>query len=801
MIGHKIDSRGVRTFGPIPVSTMSLGIRILADNSRTTVDIGHLRGILVPVTLRLAGRLLGVRNQRVQDFIDDGVLAPAGADRGRGRDYVLFDPAWVLADLYENYVAGMPEPDRHSDFAKFDRIRLRCNIPDQHPVPEKVVDGLFRRLMEIGHFGRREASLFLSHNDVRWSFIKAGLNARMASFCSRRPDVPLIRISLEMLRKALPDPIANAPRTCFERQAFDQTELEEGNINPGREPPASSARGKLWRLKEFFHFGSLYSLVAAARMRRSAHLDDHLTIIARVEDIMRTHAPGRRWTRETYTDALRAYAIDRTIRPNDTPMVRDMTVRYWRVFVWHMQSYLRQQPKSVSSELRPFVPGLLRLSYEFRRELKALYGHLRAQGRAARKMKSHKAMEELDAIVDATTNRRDELRALGEAAREEMDSFADGEEYRDVGVELPILDARGNLAGGTQTIWLRIWRLAAAMTSIGLGVGASSERDGSEIDDGVSRAAVPKPDFIVEHRRTVANGAHKKRDPYMFVLDRLFVTSGGARLSEPLKEARHQAIAEGGFPGTQHLAAGTLTFDMWRAYIKRHGIEQGRHFVALEAIEYGIRLAFHALDCVNQSFNRPHEVRQQRLGGWEEIDLPDDVESDEPWHKQIVIGKVQPRRDLAQIEFTSLTIREASLNEAIDICELHMRYAGFDEFPVMKAPADFKWKCPPGRYLISSNGVTLSRFQLTVLVRYLLVGWPDFTLYDFRHANAEDAAFDHLHPRLIKLLLGQRADETAMYYSLLDEWAQKVVDEENLRRRMETQDARLDRTSTPDATA
>lgn len=277
----------------------------------------------------------------------------------------------------------------------------------------------------------------------------------------------------------------------------------------------------------------------------------------------------------------------------------------------------------------------------------------------------------------------------------------------------------------------------------------------------------------------------------MFGLDRLFVSSRPASLPDAMKEARHQAIAVGGLPGSQQTAAGTISFDIWRARVKRRGAEVGRHFVALEAIEYGIRLAYHALDCVNQSFNRPHEVRQQRVAGWEQIDLPTDLESHEPWHKQMVVGKVQARRDLAEVVPIALTIRETSLNEAIDICELHMRYAGRVKFPVMNAPEDFKWKCPPGKFVFSSNGVTLTRWQLTVLVDYLLIGWPDYSLYDFRHANAEDAAFDHLHPRLIQLLLGQRSIESALYYSELDEWAQNIVDADNLRRRMDEQDVRL----------
>lgn len=793
------DNRGIRSQGPIMASTMSLGIRVFPDNRRTMIDIAAFRGEQIPVTHRLAALLLGTHKTHIGDLVDEGLLIHAGIDRGRSRDFVMIDPSWQLLDVYDRWTAELELPYEYAEFAKFDRICTLCKVPADYPTPGIVIDGLFQRLAEIGLFGRREANMFITFNKVRWIGIKTGLNARLATFCSRRPDVPILNVTLDMFRQSLPEPIASAPRTCFER-VVDQEGIEDDGTDYGREPPCSRVRAQVWRLKELFEFGSLYALLSAGQMRRQEQLSDHLTIIARVEEIVRAHAPGVRWTNDVFVEALHAYAIDCTTRPNDTPFVRDITVRLWRVFVWRVTSYLRQQPMGVSAALEPYVPRRFRLSYEFRRELKERYGHLRAVGRAKRKLMSHQAMLELDAIVDATANRRDELRAMGVAVRKEMDDLAVDENSRDVGVTMPILDGRGNLAGGTQTVWLRVWRLDAARSSLGMG---SWRRERNKLDGGDEdedegaydfETATARPEFIVEHLRTEAVGPHAARNPYMFELDRLFVASSPASLPDAMKEARHQAIATRGLPGAQPTAAGTISFDMWRARIKRSGAKVGRHFVALEAIEYGMRLAHHALDCVNQSFNRPHEVRQQRVTGWEEIDLPEELGDHEPWHKQMVVGKVQARQDLMEVVPVALTIRESSLNEAIDICELHMRYAGLDRFPVMQAPGDFRWKCPPGKFVFSSNGVIVSRWQLTVLVDYLFVGWPDFALYDFRHANAEDAALDHVHPQLIKLLLGQRSLESAVYYSKLDEWAQEFVNGENLRRRMESQDDRLAQT-------
>ncbi len=109
----------------------------------------------------------------------------------------------------------------------------------------------------------------------------------------------------------------------------------------------------------------------------------------------------------------------------------------------------------------------------------------------------------------------------------------------------------------------------------------------------------------------------------------------------------------------------------------------------------------------------------------------------------------------------------------------------------MAAPLDFRWKCGPGQYVISTFGRTLTAGELRLLLRYLLVGWGDLSLHDFRHAEAEDAAFDGYSTKLIMFLLGQTDINNAAYYSLLDDWARDIVDQDRLRRREREQDERL----------
>ena len=819
---------GVRAFGPIPIvgGPESFGAPIGRIRPGTAVDLGPYRGTPIPMARAAIQRLSGL-NQHVVELLErEGALSPSDAPNDKGGVHLLFDPAWTAIEVHDAWAARQPMPIGHADFPVFDAMRRQCQVPDGHPYPEQVLEGMFQRLLEIGNFGRHEVGVFLSLNEARWKAVKAWLDARLGRFCAVREHAG--RVTLEMLRLSLPTVLRTAPRTCFEplpRAATDagacdaavaaastpadadarEDDGDEGEfrfcgssgpadtkINAGREAPSAAARATLWGMDELRLTATLYALFMAPALRRAKALCGHVNVMAKMEAIMREHAPCGGWTSQDYAAAFRAYAIDKTILPADTPATRYRTVRMFRILVARVHMYLGRRSPQFAAEVRPLVAPALRLPIPFRRELKQLYGHLKVAGQEARKRTSHKAMDELDQIVDATRNRRDEMRALGGAVRLESDAFEPGERERVVGVELPVLDGRGALAGGTQKVWLRVWRCETALEDLDR---VPSEQ-GQARARGLRRTDTLPPaaaGFIAEHIDTIPVGRSVSREPWMLELDRLGVTGQFGRASPERKEARHRAIVDHGLPGSRHTAAGTLNFDCRRAHIRRYGLEVGRHFAPIEQAEYGIRLAYHSLDCVNQSYNRLHEVRQQTRGGFRRIDLPPElaVPDAEPWFRQDVIGKVPRWRDLAEMLPVPLAIRQTSRMEAIALTELHKRHAGLRVFPTMAAAYDFKWKCAPAQYVISSFGRTLNMGELHVLLEYLLVGWDDYGFQDFRHAEAEDAAFDGYSTKLIAFLLGQADIDNALYYSQLDDWARAIVDQERLRRREEAQDRRL----------
>ena len=746
------------------------------------------------------------------------MLREAAEVEKRGRHLVLIDPAWSTADIHDAWARDRPMPVHHADFTPFEDVRWWCRLPDDHPYPPQLLEGLFQKLVEIGNFSDVEVGVFLSLNKARWNVVKPWLNARLGKFCLTRTRSE--RVTLEMLRFSLPQVMQTAPQTCFEPikkgpeahvQILDDPgagddwgEFAEPNdpagtsgpeaesrINYAREAPSASSRRRLWAMAELYLTASLYALIAAPALRRKEEVDFHLGVLGKVEAVMRMHAPDQEWTVDTYRAAFRAYAIDQTILPNELPAVRWQTVLMFRIIIARLHTYLRRQRHPFAAAVRPLVAPRVTLSYDFRKEMHDKYGGLRVAGREERKKTSHKAMNELDMIISATTNRRDEMRTLGEAMRDEIKAFDESERFREVGVKLPVLDERGLLAGGEQKKWVRVWRCNDALVSMG----REPLVDGSLRFPERRREGAPplvRPNFIAEILDTLPVGNSMTREPWMIELDRLGVFASFGKASPDLKEARHRAIVDRGLPGHAAPAAGTLNFDIWRGHIRRFGLEVGRHFAPIEQQEYGIRLAFHALDCVNQSYNRGHEVRQQVRNDWRKLDLGPKLlaRQGEEWFRQDVIGKVPRWRDLAEMKPVPLGMRETSYLEMLAITELHKLHAGLRKFPVMAAPADFKWKCGPGQYVISSFGRALTQLQLQIPLWYLLDGWDDYTLHDFRHAEAEDAALDGYSAKLIAFLLGQQDIDNALYYSQLPDWAREVVDRENLRRREEEQDRR-----------
>lgn len=769
---------GIRTYGPIIVPAKSL-----APQHRTTfgrhVDIGLLRGTPVGMRRLTMANLTSSCKGTIGFLCAVGVLQRLEVE-GHSSQYVLYDPGRSLASYYFEWVERTPAPVSQADFELHRRVRTSCQVLAASPYPEKIKEAIYQRLKAIGNLTRHEANGLVSLSRECWADLSAWLRQRDSQHSRARPRyADAGTASLDEFVDRLPEAMKGLPKTFLDKR-----------LPYSRNAPDRAARRRIACLSEFRDTGALYAMISAPRERRSGNLAVALLAIARVEEIMRTHAPGEAWGSSDYRAALIRYGTIKDILPEDVPAVRWLTIRYWRLVVARLHRYRSMYDPKDRTGIRALLPPRFKRPREMLVELGGLHREHTKEGRARRKREAHEAFRCLDDILDAAQTRAQCMRALGEAKREAEKAIADDADFHDFSVTLPRLDRRGLPVGGRHTERLRLWRTRAAASSI-----AAEMRPLNTVE---SRAKVKRLEsssydqaFIVEHLYRFGGDASAD-ECWMLELARLGVFTCPTRLSSEDQEHRYAAIREHGLPGYQPHGASVLGFEDLRAGLSRYGRDMNRSFVPLDEMEAAVRLGALYLRIIDQTFRRGQEVRQSRHDSWvrhgpKTASSPDDEKP--RFMTQAVLPKVSRRKDLAQIEKVSVTVTRDVVEEAEEMRILNRRIVGTAS-PVVPCAADIQWKCGPAEYVFSFGGRALLANELNLFLRYVLAGWPPFTAHDFRHAEAEEAAFDGEPESKIQAALGHGSVGITRDYTELPPWAEKQLADRSDRRRAQRLDER-----------
>lgn len=769
-------TNGRRPYGPIIVSRNSIPVEVRGSTREKLIDITPFIGSSVPVTLETARLLLGLQFTAIQTLLDAGVFERYMPDKPNSRTYVLLDPSTCVRDLYEAWLDRQPMPKTHEEFDVHRSVRRISRIPHDEPLPGILLEGAFRRLIEHGNISKSEVVIFLPLHPENSDSTLSWMHWRLHGYRKKRSNFRRSGLTVEDLRGALPPNLQEAPFTCLTTDHPYEFEA-----------PSPSMIARLWQLDRLFVPASLYVLATAPLIRRSDLLLERVRSMERIQEIFAHYAPERDLTPAEVEASLRGYLFDDDVQSNDPPSVRLLTVTRWADITQALQIYLSRLLPEAASTMQAYAPTPFVITPNFAKEIKERLGDLRAEGRARRQQTALAALADLELILTAATNRRDELRSFGEAYRHEVDQMLADEESRIFSVRVPCLDARGNLSGGINKVRFKIWRTGAAWNSLLHTPRATKNTRqiaGKRADLNSDRYEEP---FIVEHLGTEADDGHAATEPWMIGLDRLGVTQSLANGDPGLKEQRHQTIYSLGLPGSRGCTKGLLTFEEERAALKRNGLKQDRHFFPLEEIEHALRLAYVVLDCVSQSYNRAQEIRQMVRQGWDVAESYDG----EVRHSQRALPKIPKGKDLVTATPVKVIITETALNEIYDLCELHQRRCSYAKFPIMQAARDLRWKCPPGEYVISYNSTPLSKYEGQLFLRYLLAGWPEYTFHDFRYVMAKDAALDGHTPEEVASMLGQETLAIAEDYMCLEGFDRELKDYDSIRRRMMAQDERL----------
>ena len=740
------------------------------------IDISVCRGRTIALSLATVAKLTGVCKQSVHRLLDAGVLQRCEQSSHGRFIFVLFDVGRSLQSYFHAWVERSTPPRSHAQFALYRRLREICRVWAGAPHPERILEAVFQKLKEIGNFTRHEVNGLIPCDPLTFKEISAWLHIRYGTYARQRHAISEeTPVTWEIFAAALPEEFGHLPKTCLDQRRPFQ-----------RERPSLRVRHRVWHLDKLFNAGSLYAIIYAARLRRPEQIRGAMGVIARVEQIMRAHAPGGKWTTKTYQEALHRYAVDCDILPHDVPSVRDYTVRFWRIIVQRLRRYCIKHDPFGKKGLLKLMPPKFTMPLELRRELIARYGGLRPAGAQRRKDDSHQAFAELDTILEAAEHRRGEFKTFGDAMRAAQDSIAAFEAFKDFPVSVKVLDGRGMPTGGFQIETFRLWRIEAAWRSLAdyhsprtKTAQALNDRERLGFDDG----------FIAEHLHTVGDAGAEAQTSWMVRLCSLGVFVTPAYLPIEVREVRHEEIARAGLPGFVGHGGGLLGFDQEGATLARNGRAFGRNFVPVLEIERAIRFSWLALEMVADTMRRIHEIQQLLRRPWK----PADILPGRKHFTQKVWPKVEPGIDLSKVEKVDVTVRSELIDEMLDLCDLHVESCGSDGFPTMQPASPLRWKCGEGEYAFSHQGRALLSSELNLFLRYLLVGWPPFTFHDFRHAGAEEAEFDGEPEGAIQAGLGHKSVSSTKKYIKLADWAQAEKDARHEGERAVRQDERGER--------
>jgi hypothetical protein len=758
-------ARDERSLGPVWVSSQARPVEE-QQIAEGLIDIAALRGCEVALTYSTIADLERCGRKVIHKLVEYGVLESAGSSHKGRRLFVRYDISKSLADYYFEWISRTPGPTlvTHEDFERYRQIRRWCKVSADEPHPDIVVDAVCRKLLEIGNFGFHEVNGLIPLVHSGWSDFSTRLKQRICAYaiknrrlrvfmrkaCAIQAEVP---VSWDLFKAALPDEFLNLPQTCLDPNPRNQ-----------RDRPALRFRERAWKLTRLFDLASLFAIVQSARERRPNEMLVGFHTMDRIEEIMFTYKPDGRWMRKDYAAAIERYAIDQDILPLDSDATRLRTVYTWRLILERLRRYCALHDPHNERGIRQLLPPRFRISRLMKAKLTARYAYLAEQTVMDRKEDAHQAFADLDLIHEAARNRRDEMQRFGNALRVAEQQIGAEELFVDFSVQIPTLDSRGIATGDEQIEMFRMWRNDAAWRSFKSHEApftrtrhSAQNRERKGFRDG----------FVVEHLWTRGVDGSEPRTGWMIELSKLFVAGCPALLPVDVREARHEKIRDLGLPGFRSSGPGLIRFGADGGTLARCGLENGRSFIPLEQAEIAIRFAYIALDIVAQSYSRTHEIQQITRLGWTEVDVVPGKEH----MRQEVLPKIEAGQDVSTVEPVRITVTAETITEILDICELHVTRCGLDDFPVMPASDSLAWKCAPAEYAISWAGRALHPFELNYFLRFLLAGWPPFTFHDFRHAEAEEDAFDGVEESIIQDSLGHKSVAATRIYTKLPNWA------------------------------
>ncbi|MDG6079037.1 hypothetical protein E3U23_07510 [Erythrobacter litoralis] len=695
-----------------------------------------------------------VSSSGFKGFINDGVVPKETLPALLGAIAKAANPEETRSSVYD---AVCSQRDSFADYAALKQHRdlsRFLGIDRYHP---KVLVGIHELLAPFGEPKMREVEQLIDVADGKWRSFKRDMASARGVLPGLLDTEPRRgRATFEELLINLPFDHRMLKNTCADPvrgHRFD-------DVEPNWCDSASS-------LRTFRDLAVVGMIVLAARGKKACWINRFIRALRRL-DILATIYSDELTDDQDQLSKLCEIYVQRPVHGGsfDSDRTRADTIASLKRDIPAIHDFLsRKNFDPIRGELDLIVPREINLG-----TATGIYSELRkrtqAQGWDARKKVTNPQNDTLNMRFRSMKARSSVMRLIGDAIRSRVADALETGRIVDCNVVVPTLDDHGVPTISRQVELFRIWPTELAMKQFG-----KKPR----------RFAPDAPiteHYIVEHVGTEPFGSHPENETWTITIAKARVHAKVARASAEVQAARHEAMRRFNLPGGRPTHRGLCVFERWKAQLAIAAKARGTIFVQVEEIEAAVRLAALACEISEQSRARFESIAQLRPKRFKR----NDKGAATPRHSQDVLPKWTKGGNPRSIKPMEINISEASLDEMVSICELHMRAAGFDKFPVMKPLKSFEWKIPSDQYAFSWNGRVLDQVTVSHCLDLLQAGWKRLSVHDLRYCLSEEAALDGESEFVAQKSLGHACEKHTKDYRYSVQLAAVMQAEIDLRR-------------------
>lgn len=631
---------------------------------------------------------------------------------------------------------------------KYKILRRRANVPAGDPHPPAFISAVLTRLMAVGTISEPEIRQWLEAPGHGQGMVD--LFKELATGL-RRNRLPL-PAGLSPSSEDMLDPfpfLAGLPETCYEDE---ETYAEVTDL----------ARSIAWVMDGLAPAGALFCAVAPRYFRASPVIESILRNVALLERIAAAAGIGLSLGDPKSVKAAADHLLDSPACSHLSDGTRRLMLWSLRVLIRTLRRYIRFRDPDDAHGLSAIRPA--ELSQTVANRLNVLTAAVRQQYRDSRKARVHRFTGKLSALDFAADLNLEQVilatRALASGAKD-----LGAEDWKDVPVQMTIVDHRGRLRPGKQVCTWRLWkplpfhRLLRKRTSDKEEI----ERLDATITEMEAAVATGKPlDLIHEYRHTRGVAGSTPIEPFHVTCWRYGLIARPARIPARLRHKRHMLLRQLKLPGysTQRseLLMGTeAQMDLWRISVR-----QNRTIAYLDAFEHALRFAHFGLSSVLENFSRTTAFMQQTQdqSGWGLRPLAGVKTAGFLAHDKQT-GELQE-------EMTWFPVGPAHQKEGMELAAMTCRRCRYTDglLPEVHHLGKEKWKRPDRQaWLFIYSGTVLGTGYLHQYLRFLLPWWGKITFHDFRHLGANAAYEDGVPGWIIRLTLNHGMTDMWEYYA------------------------------------